>query len=51
MHWRLEDIDRLDADVYDALVEWINAQARDDGEGAVDMDAVLDAKRHGASRE
>lgn len=45
MGWTLEQVWGLDADVYHALIKWINDQGRETDPDDIDMDAFIDAKR------
>jgi hypothetical protein len=36
MRWRYEWVDELDADVYEALVEWINDEVATSGDDDLD---------------
>lgn len=47
MHWTLDQVRDLDCEDYDALVQWLKAEAeaaKSGGEPSMDWDAMMDAK-------
>ena len=47
MRWTLDEVRQLDVHECDELVAWLRESAQTDEEGAIDMDAVTDAKLAG----
>lgn len=45
MGWTLGDVWGLDADIYHALIAWINDQSREHDPDDIDMDAFIAAKK------